>query len=307
MVSGLVVNGLVGSGMARLGMWLAAWVAVAIAAASPAHAAQPTDWHMGLQEPATAIKRQLDGFHDILLGIIFVIALFVLALLIFVMVRFNAKANPNPSKLTHNSTLEVLWTVVPVLILVGIAIPSFRLLYAQYEFPKADLVVKTIGYQWYWGVEYPDNAKIAFDQIMLEDKELKPGQPRLLAVDNDMVVPVNKVVHVLVTAADVMHAWTIPAFGVKADAVPGRINKTWFKAEKPGAYYGQCSELCGTRHAFMPIAVRVVTEPVYQRWLTARAEGGDDAAREVIRTASVIEGGMGEPKLAGVVDAGANQ
>jgi cytochrome c oxidase subunit 2 len=162
--------------------------------------------------------------------------------------------------------LEVLWTLIPCLILIVIAVPSFKVLYSQDNIPKADVTIKAIGYQWYWGYEYPDE-KIAFDSYMVAEKDLKPGQPRLLAVDNEIVVPVNKVVKVLITANDVLHAWALPSFGVKRDAVPGRINETWFKAEKTGTYYGQCSELCGIKHAFMPITVKVVNEEEYQEWL----------------------------------------
>ena len=222
----------------------------------------------GWQQPAASpIAAQIDQFHDFLLYIITAITLFVLGLLIYVMVRFNERANPEPSKLTHNTGLEVAWTLIPVIILIVIAIPSFRLLFDQYTFPKADVTIKAIGNQWYWTYEYPDADDMTFDSLMVEDADLKPGQPRLLTVDNEVVVPVNKNVHVLVTATDVLHNWAMPAFGVKLDAVPGRVLKTWFRAEKTGMFYGQCSELCGVRHAFMPIAVRVVSESEYQAWL----------------------------------------
>ena len=246
---------------------------------------QPRDWQLGFQEAATPIMRQLTDFHNFLLVLITVITLFVLGLLVYVALRFNENANPKPSKTSHHTMLEVVWTVVPILILVVIAVPSFRLLFAQYDFPKADLTVKTIGNQWYWTYEYPDQGDLTFDAVMLEDDELKPGQPRLLATDNEVVVPVNKNVHLLVTASDVLHNWAIPAFGIKIDAVPGRVIRTWFRAEKTGVYYGQCSELCGQKHAFMPIAVRVVTDEEYASWLikakkefaSIPSEGGDDA------------------------------
>jgi cytochrome c oxidase subunit 2 len=205
-------------------------------------------------------------FHDFLLWIIVAIALFVLALLVIVMVRFNARANPVPSRTTHNTAIEVMWTVVPVLILVTIAVPSFRLLFYQLDVPKADVTVKATGKQWFWSYNYPDQ-KFEFDSLMVQAKDLKPGQPRLLTVDNEMVVPVNKVVKVLTTGADVIHSWAVPSFGVKIDAIPGRINETWFKAEREGTYYGQCSELCGRDHAFMPIVVHVVSEAEYTAWL----------------------------------------
>jgi cytochrome c oxidase subunit 2 len=205
-------------------------------------------------------------FHDFLLWIITAIAGFVLLLLLIVIVRFNARSNPTPSRTTHNTLLEVAWTLVPVVILVAIAVPSFKLLFLQQTIPPADVTVKATGKQWYWSYSYPD-SKFEFDSLMLQDKDRKPDQPRLLAVDNAMVVPVNKVVRVQVIGADVIHAFAVPSFGIKIDAVPGRLNETWFKAEREGIYYGQCSELCGRDHAFMPIEVRVVSEKDYAAWL----------------------------------------
>ena len=232
-----------------------------------AMASQPKDWQLGFQEAASESMRDIISFHDnLLLPIIVAISAFVLFLMLYVCVKFRASANPNPSKRTHNVAVEVLWTLIPCLILIVIAVPSFKILYKQDAIPKADLTIKAIGYQWYWGYEYPDE-NIIFDSYMVEDKDLKANQPRLLAVDNEVVVPVNKVVKVLITANDVLHAWALPSFGVKRDAVPGRINETWFKAEKTGTYYGQCSELCGIKHAFMPITVKVVSEEEYQEWL----------------------------------------
>ena len=232
-----------------------------------AMANQPKDWQLGFQEAASESMRDIISFHDnLLLPIIVAISAFVLFLMLYVCVKFRASANPNPSKRTHNVAVEVLWTLIPCLILIVIAVPSFKILYKQDAIPKADLTIKAIGYQWYWGYEYPDE-NIIFDSYMIEDKDLKANQPRLLAVDNEVVVPVNKVVKVLITANDVLHAWALPSFGVKRDAVPGRINETWFKAEKTGTYYGQCSELCGIKHAFMPITVKVVSEEEYQEWL----------------------------------------
>ncbi|MDX2266416.1 MAG: cytochrome c oxidase subunit II [Hyphomicrobiales bacterium] len=229
---------------------------------------QPSDWQLNFQNAASPIMTGIRDFHDFLLIIITGITLFVLALLVWVMVRYNEKSNPAPSKTSHNTTVEVLWTIVPVLILVVIAIPSFRLLYEQFDFPKPDLTIKTTGHQWYWTYEYPDAGPITFDANMIDDADLKEGQPRLLATDNEVVVPVNKVVHVLVAASNVMHNWAVPAFGVKMDAIPGRVNRTWFKAERTGVFYGQCSELCGDRHAYMPITVRVVTDEEYAAWLS---------------------------------------
>ncbi len=227
---------------------------------------QPSPWQIGLQQSASPVMDSLVSFHNFLLVIITLIAVFVLALLLVVMVKFNARANPTPTKTTHNTLIEVLWTVMPVVILVVIAVPSFRLLFYQQNIPPADLTVKATGKQWYWSYSYPD-SKFEFDSFMLREKELKPGQPRLLAVDNAMFVPVNKVVRVQVIGAEVIHAFTVPSFGIKIDAIPGRLNETWFKATREGVYYGQCSELCGKDHAFMPIEVRVVTEQAFAAWL----------------------------------------
>jgi len=247
--------------------WAGALAALTIILAAPgAMAAQPEPWGLGLQEAASPIMEQMVSFHNLLLVIIIAITIFVAALLVWAMIRYNRRANPEPAKFHHNTTLEVLWTVVPILILVVIAIPSFRLLYAQHSYPKPDVTIKATGYQWYWQYEYPE-AGFSFGSFMVEDADLKPDQPRLLAVDADVVVPVDKTVQVLVTAADVMHNWTVPAFGSKIDAIPGRVNRTWFKATETGTFYGQCSELCGTRHAFMPIAVRIVTQEEYDAWL----------------------------------------
>lgn len=234
---------------------------------SKALAEQPKNWQLGYQKSVTSVMDDLVFMHDyILLPIITAISVFVLFLILYAVWKFKASKNPNPTKTSHNTLLEVLWTVIPCLILVVIAIPSFKLLYKQDVIPKADITIKAIGYQWYWGYEYPDQ-KIAFEASMIETKDLKPGQPRLLATDKHVVVPVNKVVKVLITANDVLHAWALPAFGVKRDAVPGRINETWFKAEKEGIFYGQCSELCGIKHAFMPITVEVVSEEKYKKWV----------------------------------------
>jgi cytochrome c oxidase subunit 2 len=223
----------------------------------------------GMQPVVTPIGEEMHFFHNgILLPIITVITLFVLALLVYVIFRFNERANPTPSRTTHNTLLEVAWTVLPVMILVVIAIPSFRLLTHQLVLPQADITVKVTGKQWYWSYEYPkDQGGFGFDSFLKPDKDLQPGEPRLLAVDNEAVVPVNKVVRVQVTAADVIHSFVIQAFGIRIDAVPGRLNETWFKAKREGIYYGQCSKLCGKDHAFMPIAFRVVSEKDYAAWL----------------------------------------
>jgi cytochrome c oxidase subunit 2 len=230
---------------------------------------QPSPWQMGLQQSAAPTMDDIIWFHNIVLWIIIVITLFVLALLLYIMVKFNAKANPTPSKTTHNTLLEVAWTVIPVLILVVIAIPSFRILFYQLNIPPADLTIKATGNQWNWTYNYPDE-KIEFTSIMLNDADRakqNPVPPRLLAVDNAIYVPVNKVVRVQVIGSDVIHAFAVPSFGIKIDAIPGRLNETWFKATREGVYYGQCSELCGKDHAFMPIEVRVVSDQAYATWL----------------------------------------
>lgn len=228
---------------------------------------QPSPWELGLQGSASPVMDDIAWFHTFLLYVIGAITLFVLALILVIVVRFNAKTNPVPSKTTHNTVLEIAWTLIPVLILVAIAVPSFRLLFLQLNTPQADITIKATGKQWFWSYAYPDNGKFEFDSLMVADKDLKPGQPRLLAVDNEIVVPVNKIVRVQVTGADVIHSFAVPSFGIKIDAVPGRLNETWFKAEREGIYYGQCSELCGKSHAFMPIEVRVVSEQAFTAWV----------------------------------------
>jgi len=250
----------------RLVAIMITYVIVLTGGAAVAASGQPEPWQFGLQQGATPVMDNIIWFHDFLLWVITAITIFVLALLVIVAVKFNAKSNPVPSRTTHNTMIEVIWTVVPVLILVAIAVPSFRLLFYQLNTPQADVTVKATGKQWFWSYSYPD-SKFEFDSLMVQTKDLKPGQPRLLAVDNEMVVPVNKIVRVLTTGSDVIHAFAVPAFGIKIDAIPGRINETWFKAEREGMYYGQCSELCGKDHAFMPIAVRVVNDQEFASWV----------------------------------------
>ena len=245
---------------------------------------QPSPWQLGLQQSAAPTMDDIVWFHNLLLYIIIAITLFVLALLLIVIVKFNARSNPVPSKTTHNTLLEVLWTIIPVVILVVIAIPSFRLLFLQLDTPKADLTVKATGKQWYWSYAYPDNGKFEFDSLMSQDKK-----PRLLGVDNEMVVPVNKVIRVQTTGADVIHAFAVPAFGIKIDSIPGRLNETWFKATKVGMYYGQCSELCGKDHAFMPIAVRVVDDQEFAAWVeTAKKKYATNPANSFASAAGAV-------------------
>ncbi|MCK1297705.1 cytochrome c oxidase subunit II [Bradyrhizobium sp. 24] len=239
-----------------------AGLTLATGGAAFAELGQPVAWEWTLQQSASPVMDNIVWFHNFLFVLITLITLFVLALLVIVVVKFNARANPVPSRTTHNTLIEVAWTLVPVLILVGISVPSFRLLFLELDVPKADLTIKATGKQWYWSYAYPDNGKFEFDSLMAQDK-----QPRLLGVDNEMVVPVNKVVRVQVTGADVIHAFALPAFGVKIDAIPGRLNETWFKATKTGMFYGQCSELCGKDHAFMPIAIRVVSDQEFASWV----------------------------------------
>jgi cytochrome c oxidase subunit 2 len=247
-------------------------IAALAAALLPAGAAfaglgQATPWQIGLQESGSPVMDDVISLHTYVLWFVTLITVFVLALLVTVMVRFNATAHPTPSRTTHNTVLEVLWTVIPVVILILIALPSFRSLFLQLNTPPADLTIKATGVTWNWKYDYLDNGDFEFDSLMLPEKDLKPGQPRLLSVDNEMVVPVNKVIRMQVTGFDVIHSFTVPSFGIKIDAIPGRLNETWFKATKVGWYYGQCSELCGKDHAFMPIAVRVVSEAEFATWV----------------------------------------
>ncbi|CAH1648868.1 MAG: cytochrome c oxidase subunit II [Chelatococcus sp.] len=247
---------------------------------------QPSPWQMGLQVPVTEVADFMHWFHDGLLWIISIIVLFVLGLIIYVGYRFNEKRNPVPSKTTHNALLEVAWTIIPVLILVVIAVPSFRLLRLQLVTPPADITIKATGHQWYWSYEYPEdqNGGFSFDSNMDAN-----GQPRLLAVDNEVVLPVGKTVRVQVTAADVIHAFAMPSFGLKIDAIPGRLNETWFKAEKEGIFYGQCSLICGQNHAFMPIAIRIVSEQQYAAWLTEAKQKFASTGKAPLAVASRTE------------------
>ncbi|WP_303984024.1 cytochrome c oxidase subunit II [Dongia mobilis] len=231
-------------------------------------ASQPKQ--LGMQTAATSIAVDSHFFHNmVLMPIITVITIFVMLLLLWIMYRFRASKNPVPSKTTHHTGLEIAWTVIPILILIVISIPSFKLLYKQLDLPPTDLTIRAIGHQWYWSYEYPDNGNFTFDANMIQTADLKPGQLRLLETDNEVVVPVGKNIRIQITSTDVIHAWTVPSFGIKHDAVPGRVNESWFNidADKPGLYYGQCSELCGTAHAYMPIKIRAVTEAEYNAWV----------------------------------------
>jgi len=260
-------KGRIGRHLLRLAV---ACAAVAMSGVAYAELGQPAPWEYTLQQSGSPVMDQIEWFHGVLLTIISVITLFVLALLITVMVKFNARSNPAPSRTTHNTLIEVAWTLIPVLILVGIAVPSFRLLFLELDVPKADVTIKATGKQWYWTYAYPDNGKFEFDSLLAcDESRTKCDAPRLLQVDNQIVVPVNKVIRVQTIGADVIHSFAVPAFGIKIDAIPGRLNETWFKAEKTGTYYGQCSELCGKDHAYMPIAVKVVTDLEFATWVEA--------------------------------------
>lgn len=234
--------------------------------------ADAADWQLGFQKAATPVARELHDFHNFLLYIISGVVLFVFSLLFYIIIRFNARSNPVPSNTTHNVGLEILWTVVPVLILIIIAIPSFSLLYYMDRTKNPEMTLKVTGYQWYWGYEYPDHGGISFTANMIKDEDIDSSkqQIRLLSADNPLVLPVDTDIQILVTAADVLHSFAVPSFGIKLDAVPGRTNETWTRIEEPGVYYGQCSELCGTGHAFMPIEVHAVSKEDFAKWVIAQ-------------------------------------
>ena len=270
----------------------AVWAVLALSfAAAPALGA-PQPWEINLQPAASPIAERIHSFHNLLLWVISVITLFVLALLVYTCMRFRESKNPVPSKRSHNTILEVVWTAVPVLILVIIAIPSFKLLYYSDVLPDTKLTVKAIGHQWYWSYEYPDNGDFTFDALMIPDSDLKPGQLRLLETDNRVVLPIGVDIRVQVTAADVLHSWAMPPFGVKVDAVPGRLNELWVHINEPGTYYGQCSELCGANHGFMPITIEAVTPEAYEAWVneakTKFARAGDGPALAAAAPASAM-------------------
>lgn len=289
-----------GLGMRRQSLYaagLAAVLSMVGGFSTAALANEPRPWEMGMQPSASPVKHLMTSFNDLLTVVITLIVVFVAGLMAYCVVRFNAKRNPVPSRTSHHTLLEVAWTVVPVIILIVIAVPSFKLLYAAERIPQADMTIKVIGHQWYWDYEYPDHGNITFSSYMIAEADLKPGQKRLLEVDNRVVVPVNTTVRVLVTAGDVIHSWAVPAFGLKKDGVPGRINETWFKAEREGVYYGQCSEICGTNHGFMPIAVEAVSKEAFDAWVAkaktayAPANAPRDGDRDVAQrpTGTLVE------------------
>ena len=269
--------------LAKLGASVAG-LAGALGAAGAALAQQPTDWEVDFQTALSPSMERIVDFNLMVTIIIVIITAFVFGLMAWIVIRYNKKRNPVPSKTTHNTMLEVIWTVVPVIILLVIAVPSFRLLYFTDRVEEADMTLKAIGHQWYWSYEYPDHGDFTFDAIMLEEDELEEGQPRLLATDEAVVLPVGAKIRLLTTADDVIHSWAIPAFGVKMDSVPGRVNETWFQINREGTYYGQCSELCGTLHGFMPIMIEAVSQEEFDAWVEfAREEfaSANDAPAEV--------------------------
>lgn len=272
---------------------LAAGLAL-FAGSAVAETGKPEPWQMGLQEAATPVMREIQDFHNLLLVIITAITIFVLGLLLYVCFRFNERRNPKPSKTTHNTLLEIVWTAVPVIILVVIAIPSFKLLYYEDTVVDSDMTIKAIGRQWYWTYEYPDHGGFRFNSFMIPDEEIdeSKGQIRQLSVDNPIVLPVDTNVRILVTASDVLHSFAVPSFGIKTDAVPGQLNETWARIEEPGTYYGQCSELCGVGHADMPIVVKALPKDEFRQWVeTKQAQYGieTDKKRQVAQAEAEAE------------------
>lgn len=243
---------------------------LAVCALPDAAFATAVDWQLGFQKPASPVMEALDGFHDLLMVIITAITIFVLVLIAYICIRFHHKRNPVASKTSHNTVIEIIWTALPVLILLVIAVPSVKLLYFAEQEITPELTLKVTGYQWYWGYEFPDYDHYNFESVLKQDNELAPGELRLLTVDNPLVLPVHTKVRVLVTAADVIHDWAVPQFGIKIDAVPGRVNQIWFEINEPGTYYGQCSELCGTNHGYMPIQIKAVSKEEFAAWMSEK-------------------------------------
>jgi cytochrome c oxidase subunit 2 len=281
-----------------------------------AGASEPLPWQLGMQPPATPVHERITAFHDELLVITALISVFVLGLLLFVMVRFHHSRNPVPTRTAHNTVIEILWTVVPVLILVIIAIPSFKLMYFMDRVPNADITIKVTGNQWFWSYEYPDQDGLRFDSNLIPDKDLKAGDKRLLSVDNPLVVPVGATVRVQVAgvADGVIHSWFMPSFGVQEYSVPGRLNEAWFRVEHAGTYYGECNQICGVNHAFMPIEVKAVAKPEFEKWLgeaktkfAAAAPGNGAAANPTVVAAAAGDDGQparSDAKPAGETPAG---
>ncbi|MEX2649417.1 MAG: cytochrome c oxidase subunit II [Alphaproteobacteria bacterium] len=274
----------------RRGVAACAAVVAMATGATRVVADQPVDWQIGFQEPATPIMESISEFNDLLVPIIVIITAVVLALLAYIVVRFNARSNPTPSRTTHNTVLEFAWTVVPIIILVVIAVPSIRLLYYSDRVPEADMTIKATGHQWYWSYEYPDNGGFTFDAVIKDEADLAPDELRLLTTDNHVVLPVATTIRVQIMADDVLHAWAVPAFGVKKDAVPGRLTEVWVRVEREGTYYGQCSELCGERHGYMPIQVEVVSKAAFDEWVVeAQAQFAATAPGPAMASAATAE------------------
>lgn len=261
---------------------------LSLLSAGNAVADYPRPWQIGLQEAVTPVMQRITEFHNLLLIVISGICIFVTVLLTYTCIRYSAKNNPTPSKNAHNTLIEIIWTALPVVILVALAVPSMRTLFFAQKIENTEMTVKIIGNQWYWAYQYPDHENISLDSYIVKDADLKPGQMRLLEVDNHVVVPVDTAVRIQLTAADVIHSWAMPAFGVKIDAIPGRINESWFKATKEGKYYGQCSELCGVGHGFMPIVVEVVSKEKFANWLVdAKKKFASNANDNIKQVAAV--------------------
>jgi len=262
-------------------------VALFVAAlAGGAHAAGPQPWEIGFQPAASPVAERIHEFHGLLLVIITLITLLVMGLLIYIIFRFNEKRNPVPSRTTHNTVLEVIWTAIPVLILVIIAVPSFKLLYFMDRTHDPEMTLKVTGHQWYWTYTYPDNGGFTFDSMLVADEDLKKGEKRLLTVDNRVVLPVGTNIRLLMSSTDVIHDWAVPAFGIKLDTVPGRINETWVRITREGTYYGQCSELCGVNHGFMPIVVEAVSKEAFKKWVVKAKEefaSNDEMPQQVVQ------------------------
>jgi cytochrome c oxidase subunit 2 len=252
------------------------------------HASEPKPWQWYFQPPATPVMEQIIEFHNLMFFVEVGIVLLVLGLMVYIVVKFNSKANPEPTKTTHNTVLEVVWTVIPIVILIVFAVPSMKLLFFMEKAQNPEMTLKVTGNQWYWSYQYPDNGNFEFDSNIIPDEDIKPGQRRLLEVDNQVVLPVNTEIKVLLTARDVMHNWAVPAFGIKIDTIPGRINETWMKVTKTGTYYGQCSELCGVAHSRMPISVKVVSKEDFKKWLKkAKSEFASSDKNTILRLAQL--------------------
>ncbi|MBN8871740.1 MAG: cytochrome c oxidase subunit II [Rhodospirillales bacterium] len=279
---------------------LVAFVLAALATGGVAQAQAPRPWEMGMQPAFSPVKQRIIELHDLVLVIITLITLFVGVLLVWVMFRYNAKRNPTPSRVSHNTVLEIAWTVIPVLILVIIAIPSFRLIYYQDRTPNPDMTVKVTAHQWYWEYSYPDNGNLDIESRYVHDEDLKPGQLRLLDVDNQMVIPVGKNIRILTGSTDVIHSFFIPALGVQRYAIPGRTIETWLRADKPGVYYGECNQICGQDHSRMPIAVKAVTPQEFAAWVEQTKKAADATPAEAPRLQTAAAESVSQSESQGV-------